>query len=123
MLISNNAPIYSLQNTHSDTPALEVNSTEPNQSLDNGVTISDLGHQLHAAEKNNDSQLTALNIEKDAYLKMQYQQNLALFIANAQRYSQQDVATPFIENRAAIAAYSLIENKVVATTASNELEQ
>ncbi len=88
--------------------------------VESTVSISQQALQRQAQES---QALVELNNEKDAKLKMQYQDNLALFIANAQRYSQQDVVVPMIENRAAIAAYSLIENKVVATVASNELEE
>jgi hypothetical protein len=68
-----------------------------------------------------DRQLEASN-ERNAQQKVQLQDNLHLFIANSQRYSQLDTAAVAIENRQAINTYSLIENKVIATTNSNALE-
>jgi hypothetical protein len=68
-----------------------------------------------------DRQLEASN-ERNAQQKVQLQDNLNLFIANSQRYSQLDTAAVAIENRQAINTYSLIENKVIATTNSNALE-
>jgi len=59
---------------------------------------------------------------EDLEQKYKYQLGIEQFIDRAQRYSQQDVA-PMIENRAAIEAYSLVQQKVVASVASNPLEQ
>ncbi|MEH6445931.1 MAG: hypothetical protein V7784_18720 [Oceanospirillaceae bacterium] len=88
------------------------------------IVISEQARELLAVEEKmltQHQQLVDSNY-KDQLLKMQYTQNLELFIDYAQRYNQQDTVAPFIENRAAIDAYSLIANKVVATVATNELE-
>lgn len=123
MLINNHTPIYTLQSTIPAASHEAEPSTESSITLKGTITISELAKQLQIAETEENSKLTAFNIAQDAKLKMQYQDNLALFITNAQRYSQQDAVTPMIENRAAIAAYSLIENKVIATSPSNELAE
>lgn len=74
-----------------------------------------------AEQQHLDRQIETSN-ERSAQQKVQLQDNLNLFIANSQRYSQLDTAAIAIENRQAINTYSLIENKVIATTNSNALE-
>ena len=93
----------------------------------NQVSISEEARYALLAEKQEskqeyrDEQL-AHSIDKSDRQKVQAQENIELYIEAAQRYSQQNIAPPAIENRQAISAYSLIENKVVPTNASNSLE-
>ena len=88
-------------NEHIGLESMHVIISERAKLLSSTEQIQDIKNQ-HRVESN----------ELNSELKMQYQQNLQLFISNAQKYSQVDSVTPLIENRAAISAYSLIETKL-----------
>jgi len=118
-------------------PALETNSVSaiegvasplelsPVQSVDAPsalINISEQGRKLLADEQAEATLLQASINREDLEQKYKYQLGIELFVYNAQRYSQQNVAAPLIENRAAIEAYSLVQQKVVASVASNPLE-
>ncbi|MFT5706786.1 MAG: hypothetical protein ACI9ES_001073 [Oceanospirillaceae bacterium] len=127
MLTINSAALSTVSNIQQPSQANEIVSENSDEvsgvSETSSIAISDQARELLAVEEKmlvQHQQLVDLNY-KDQLLKMQYSENLELFIDDAQRYNQQDVAAPFIENRAAIDAYSLIANKVVATVATNEL--
>jgi len=87
------------------------------------INISEQGRKLLASEQAEAALLQASINREDLEQKYKYQLGIEQFIYHAQRYSQQDVAPPIIENRAAIEAYSLVQQKVVASVASNPLEQ
>ena len=87
------------------------------------INISEQGRKLLASEQAETALLQASINQDDLEKKYKYRLGIDQFVYNAQRYSQQDVAPPLIENRAAIEAYSLVQQKVVATVASNPLEE
>jgi len=87
------------------------------------INISEQGKKLLANEQAEAALLQASINREDLEQKYKYQLGIEQFVYHAQRYSQQDVAPPMIENRAAIEAYSLVQQKVVASVASNPLEQ
>jgi hypothetical protein len=90
------------------------------------VRISDEARRALNIEKQAEQQHLDNRLEQSIELsdqqKQQARENLDLYIDAAQRYAQQSTVQPVIENRHAISAYSLIADRVLATSASNSLE-
>ena len=80
-----------------------------------------LNIEIQAEQQYLDNRLEQ-SIELSDQQKIQARENLDLYIDAAQRYAQQNTVQPLIENRHAISTYSLIADKVLATSASNSLE-
>jgi len=80
-----------------------------------------LNIEIQAEQQYLDNRLEQ-SIELSDQQKQQARENLDLYIDAAQRYAQQNTVQPVIENRHAISTYSLIADKVLATSASNSLE-
>lgn len=90
------------------------------------VRISDqarhaLNIEKQAGQQHLDNKLEQ-SIELSDQQKQRARENLDLYIHAAQRYAQQNTVQPVIENRHAISTYSLIADRVLATSASNSLE-
>ena len=132
MLTTNSTVLYGAANIEQQPLSAVTNTRSLAQSVEtlftqeNNIVISSQARQLLAAEtviQSQQKQQLENNNAQDLEDKTQYSQNIKLFIDYAQRYALQDVAVQFVENRAAIATYSLIAKKVVATVTSNELQE
>ncbi len=107
-------------------------SARPNAVIETVITeppsvhISDQARHALNIEKQAEQQYLDNRLEQSIELsdqqKIQARENLDLYIDAAQRYAQQNTVQPLIENRHAISTYSLIADKVLATSASNSLE-
>jgi len=90
------------------------------------ISISEEARRALSIEKQAEQQYLDNRLEQSIELsdqqKQQARENLDLYIDAAQRYAQQNTLQPVIENRHAISTYSLIADKVLATSASNSLE-